>query len=249
MNDRSFYLGWQDRDSRAWYPVGRLDASTQEKRYSFGYTYGARDAEKEHHFAPLYDFPELEERYESDSLFPLFKNRVMTPGRKSFQDYLTLLDLEGPNADPLDILAIDGGYRATDSFQVFPRIESGPSGSFRSRFFLHGWSHTNEEAQQRLMQLEVGEKLYVTLELTNPNTGTAVQIQSQDYFMLGWAPRCLVADLMNSMATNPSKMQATVIRINPVPAPSKQRILIELSGNWPENFEPMSTREFKLISS
>lgn len=249
MSDRSFFLGWQEHKSRAWYPIGRLDASPENNDYSFGYTLGAKKAAQEHNFEPLYDFPDFGKRYQSDKLFPLFSNRVMTPGRRSFQDYLALLDLEGQEPDPLDILAIDGGYRATDSFQVFPKVESGPDGSFRSRFFLHGWSHTNAEAQKRLMQLERDEPLFVTLELTNPKTGAAVQIQSEDYFMLGWAPRYLVGDLVKAMAQSPENLRAKVIRINPVPAPSKQRVLVELSGNWPENYQPMSSREFQPMIS
>lgn len=248
MSERSFFLGWQERNSRAWYPIGRLDAEPEKNRYAFAYTHGAEDAVAEHNFEPLYDFPELGKRYQSDVLFPLFKNRVMTPGRRSFQEYLHLLDLAGA-PDPLDILAIDGGYRATDSYQVFPKIESGENRSFRSRFFLHGWSHTNPKAQERLMRLERGEELFVTLELTNPKTGTAVQIQSEDYFMLGWAPRYLVGDLVKAMAQSPENLRAKIIRIYPVPAPSKQRVLIELSGNWPLNYKPMESREFQIVSS
>ena len=37
-------------------------------------------------------------------------------------EYLWLLDLP-EQADPLEILSVDGGYRVTDSFEVFPKIE------------------------------------------------------------------------------------------------------------------------------
>jgi len=37
-------------------------------------------------------------------------------------EYLWLLDLPA-QADPLEILSVDGGYRVTDSFEVFPKIE------------------------------------------------------------------------------------------------------------------------------
>ena len=42
--------------------------------------------------------------------------------------------------------------------------------------FLHGWRHVNAEAQVRIDRLRAGETLHVTLELTNPVTGLAVQI-------------------------------------------------------------------------
>lgn len=78
--------------------------------------------------------------------------------------------------------------------------------------------------------LEEGEPLYVTLEFTNPITQMAIQLQTKDYFMIGWAPRYLVSDLVLAIAEAPSAFEANVVRINRVPAPSKQRVLIGLRG-------------------
>lgn len=246
---RTFFLGWQARDSRAWYPIGRLDASANRDHYTFAYTQGALDAQNEDHFAPLYDFPDLNKRYESDELFPLFKNRIMTPGRHDFRNYLKLLDLGEEQDDPLEILAIDGGYRATDSFQVFPKIRQEADGSFKTRFFLHGGRYTNPDSQAQLNNLAQGQNLYVGAELTNPATGLAIQLQTEDYYILGWAPRYLVHDLVKAMANSPGKLEAKVIRVNPAPAPSKQRVLIELCGVWPEGYPPMEGHQFTLLPS
>jgi hypothetical protein len=247
MQDRTFFLAWKDSDSRAWYPIGRLDAESDNKHYRFSYTQGARQAERETGFVPLIDFPDFSRTYESDELFPLFKNRIMTPSRRGFQEYLKLLDLEGIKPDPLEILAIDGGFRATDTFEVFPKIKKDENGCFHSRFFLHGWRHANSAAQKRLESLHAGEPLYVTVELTNPVTKTAVQIQSEDYHVLGWAPRYLVHDLVSAMANTPDKLKAKVIRFNPMPAPSKQRVLIELTGHLPKGYEPMREHEYSPV--
>jgi hypothetical protein len=83
------------------------------------------------------------------------------------------------------------------------------------------------------------------VELTNPATRTAIQIQTQDYHMIGWAPRYLLNDLMVAMARTPGVYSAFVVRVNPVPAPSKQRVLIELRGHLPAGYQPMSGREFE----
>lgn len=244
MKDRIFFLGWQDHETHAWYPVGRLDASGSGDRYQFTYTQGALKARDESGFGPLYDFPSFERKYESPDLFPLFKNRIMTPHRRGFQEYLKLLDLEGMTPDPLEIVAIDGGYRATDFFQVFPKIEKENDGSFFSRFFLHGWRHVSKPAQERLNSLVPGEALYVAVELNNPATITAVQLQTEDYYMIGWAPRYLVHDLMLAMTNSPSELKAKVLRFNAMPAPSKQRVLIELKGYLPEDYNPMEEEQF-----
>jgi hypothetical protein len=173
-------------------------------------------------------------------------NRIIPAGRGDFPAYLRMLDLpEG--SEPADILEVDGGYRATDSFEVFPKIERAPDGAFRSRFFLHGWRHVNPDSQRRIDSLKPGETLYVTVELTNPAAQLAVQIQTEDYYMIGWAPRYLVGDLVHAIAQAPGKYGAKVVRINPAPAPSKQRLLVELSGCWPE-YEPMETGDFELLA-
>ena len=173
----------------------------------------------------------------------------MTPGRRGFQEYLQLLAMEGTQPDPLEIMAVDGGYRATDRYQVFPKIKTNPDGCFQTRFFLHGWRHTNEAARKRLERLTEDENLFVTAELTNPETTTAVQIQTEDYHMLGWAPRYLVHDLVHAMANSPGVLKCKVVRFNPMPAPSKQRVLIELCGQWPDSYSPMEGDEFKLLNS
>lgn len=248
MNDqKTLFLGWKDPHEHRWYPVGRLDVDDSPPKYSFGYTQGAADAAERSGFAPLYDFPQFHHRYTSSWLFPLFKNRVMNYQRRSFYEYLSFLDIDGESPDPLEILAVDGGYRATDNFQVFPKINTQADGSFRCRFFLHGWRHTNGDAQKEIERLRSGETLYVTIELTNPQTQLAVQIQTTQYHMIGWAPRYLVRDLVTTMARAPGNYSARVVKVNPVPAPSTQRVLIELSGHWPRGYEPMEADEFKLL--
>lgn len=250
MDCRTLFLAWQDKArTRKWFPVGQLDVLNCSSLYHFQYTGGAEDAQKETGFMPLYDFPDFHKSYESSELFPLFKNRVLAPGRPDFQAYLKQLALP-EQADPVEILSVDGGYRTTDSFEVFPKIERGEDGAFRCRFFLHGWKqHISGTAQERIEALMENEELYVTIELTNPSTQLAVQIQTQDYHMIGWAPRYLLNDLVHAISEAPGDYKAKVVRINSAPAPSKQRVLIELSGHWPDDYQPMNAREFKPFSA
>jgi hypothetical protein len=244
MTDKTLFLAWQDkRLTRGWFPVGRLDVLADRLAYRFRYTRGARRAHETAGFNALLDFPKLTRAYESTELFPLFKNRVISAGRRDFADYLRMLDLP-ETTDPVEILEVGGGYRATDSFEVFPKIERRADGFFSCRFFLHGWRHVNAYAQRRIDSLTPGEELYVTIELTNPATQLAVQIQTKDYYMIGWAPRYLVDDLARPIALSPGDYGAKVVRINPAPAPSKQRLLVELKGRWPD-YEPMSEGDFE----
>ncbi len=246
MNAKTLFLAWQDKQNRQWFPVGRLDADVEGSLYRFSYIGGAKRAKDATGFEPLLDFPSLGEEYQSSELFPLFRNRVIAPGRSDRTDYLNNLDLP-ENADPVEILSVNGGSRVTDAYEVFPKLVKRADGSFTCRFFLHGWQHVNQSAQERIDCLTKDDTLYVTLELTNPVTTLAVQIQTTDYHMIGWAPRYLLADLVAAMTESP-RYSAHVVRVNPQPAPSKQRVLIEMSGYWNKH-EPMSNEDFQPLVS
>ena len=242
---RSLYLAWQ-APNRAWFPVGRLDADLPAHVFKFRYTRGARQAEHEVGFQPLPAFPDFERTYESSELFPLFQNRVLDPGRKDFADYLESLDL-GQSADPIAILAVSGGERQTDNFEVFPRIEALADGRFRTRFFLHGWRHMTPEAQARAMNLKAGEPLGVSVELTNRTKQFAIQLTTEDYVFLGWTPRYLVSDLLRAIAEEP-EVTASVVRINSDDVPANRRVLVDLTGKLPPGVMPMSSEEFQPLA-
>ena len=100
---KTLFLAWQAPDMRQWFPVGRLDADAEHSNYVFQYTRGAIAAQ-DGGFHPMASFPRLEERYQSDELFPMFMNRVLGHHRKDFAEYLASLDLD--RNDPIEILAI-----------------------------------------------------------------------------------------------------------------------------------------------
>jgi hypothetical protein len=249
---KTLFLAWQASRtvtdgasaSRAWYPIGRLDAIPEVKIYRFAYTHGAERARAEAGFDYLEAFPKSDRVYEAGELF---QNRVLNPRRSDYKEYVQRLALD-PLADPMEILSVSGGERQTDHFEVFPKIQPRPDGSFVCRFFLQGWRHVNEQAQARLLQLSQGEELRVALELNNPATGAAVQIETaDDYFMIGLTPRYLVTDFLHAMAMSPRNVSARVVRINPEPAPANQRALIVLEGTLPDDIEPMSSSDYQPI--
>ena len=241
----TLFVAWQaPAPTRAWFPIGRLDVENHE-RFLFRYTQGARDAHAQSGFAPLVSFPSFEGRYESSELFPIFKNRVLDSKRNDFAEYLGWLDLDPANADPIEILGLTGGERQTDSLEVFPKIIKRPDRSFSCRFFLHGLRYVSEPARSRANQLPSGEPLQIAVELNNP-TGLAIQLQTSDGYMIGWAPRYLVRDLIEVINVHP-EVSAAVVRVNEYGAPLARRILVDLKGRLPANHEPMSGGQFELI--
>lgn len=246
----SLFLAWQAPTdapmSRAWFPVGLLDADRQTPRYRFRYTQGARSAHEKVGFEPLLAFPRFEDVYESDELFPLFKNRVLSSKRRDFGEYIQWLNLDPKAAadDPISILSVSGGGRATDNLQVFPKVQLDAAGFFTIRFFLHGLRYLPPESSHKAERLQPGDALRVSVELNNPATRLAVTLHTDDYWMVGWAPRYLVDDLIRCVPHAP-ELSAKVVRVNPSPAPVNQRILVEYTGRAAEGTEPMSTPDFQ----
>lgn len=121
------FLARYDRGSGRWFPIGRL--SFVNGHYEFEYVEGARSAH------PLVSFPDLDVKYVSPVLFPVFANRVMSPNRPDFADYLTWLGLDASNAHPMMLLARSGGRRITDSLRVIPFPEGRPGEVYETYFF------------------------------------------------------------------------------------------------------------------
>jgi hypothetical protein len=245
----TLFVAWQAPDpTRAWFPIGRLDASTDRRDYVFQYTQGALHAHERAGFEPLIAFPSFEQRYQAGELFPLFKNRVLEPNRKDFEEYLQWLDMDRAHADPIEILGLTGGERQTDSLEVFPMIRKLSDGTVRCRFFLHGLRHVSPAARERAEHLQENETLQVAIELNNPATAYAVQLQTADCHLIGWAPRYLVNDLLVALREH-STVTATVKRINRLDAPFARRVIVELSGGVSPSFEPMTSDEYHVISN
>ena len=242
---KTLFMAWQAHDpTRAWFPIGRLDVDDGLSQFSFQYTGGARDAALRG-FIPLLAFPRLNEKYTAPKLFPLFENRLISENRADFEQYIKSLAISGAEAkNPFKVLAISGGERKTDSLEIFPRIELKNDRQFSTCFFVHGTRHLLPSASERVLRLKNGESLRIALEMGNPASGTAVQIQSDDYVMVGWSPRYLVEDLARSLVTNQCAMKATVRQVNGIEVPVERRLLVELSGYYPPNVNPMASAAY-----
>src|SRR4051794_5480803 len=88
---------------RLYRPVGFHEAcsSGEDTVYSFAYL---RSAVERPSFRPLLGFRDVQRRYESPGLFPLFAERIMDPRRPDRPIFLAALDLS-EGASPLEVLA------------------------------------------------------------------------------------------------------------------------------------------------
>ena len=250
MTTKTLYLAWQSDqvegehlNGQTWFPVGRVDIEVGDStRHRFRYTKGAEEARLKAGFVPLPEFPDLERDYESPSLFPVFQNRVISRKRPDFADYVRVLGLD-ESADQIEILSANEGRRATDSFNVFPVPETDPDGNFSCRFFLPGGVHAEQPAGSRVDDLQPGDNLKVSLSGKLSSGPGRLSVETEEGVKVGWAPPYLTHDLVSYVDAQ-GEYEVKVVQINPPPDPSRQRVLVELSGNLGDH-EPMSGPDFQ----
>lgn len=252
----TYFIAWQDPEGRAWFPIGRV--TRENGQFHFVYTKGAEEANRSAGFQALRSFPDFHEAYVSDSLFPLLSNRLPSPSRPDFTEYMSWLDLPHDTRDPLVILSRSGGKRTTDSFEVFPLPEPNEQGEYHIRFFAHGLRHFPEASAERVAKLTRGDKLMVAWDWQNPYDPAAMLLRTHDAFdgdrhLVGYCPRYLAKDVLavglRSCDENVDpRMTVSVERVNLPPAPLQVRLLCALKAYWPERFQPLSSPEYEPIA-
>jgi len=233
-------------NSGLWSPVGRLEHIND--LYRFSYTKGAESLRGFQAFPGMSDIHAV---YESDSLFPLFANRLPSPSRPEYEAFLAWGGFDPSVApDPLTLLGITQGLRQTDTLELFPEPVKNEHGCYQSKFFMHGIRWMHPAALARVARLKAGEELRLLLEVDNPFDLNAVQLQTtdtQERLPLGYVPRYLAGDvrhLCESCGPN-----STIVRVEKVNAhaPMQQRVLCSMTSCWPAHFEPCSDETFQPI--
>jgi hypothetical protein len=239
----SLFVAWRGDDSQkgAWGPVGRLDY--EGGLYRFCYTRGARTVGD---FQPFPGMPDLEEVYESNTLFPLFANRLLSPSRPEYEAFLRWGGFDPNNEpEPIAILGVTEGIRQTDSIEVFPCPIPDSEGCYQNRFFLHGIRWRGKEAIERIGLLNPGEELVIVPDPSNPADLNAVGVHAdRGGIMIGFVPRYLARDVRRLLGQCGSEyVKAFVNRVNP-DAPLQHRVLCWMRACWPEGFQPCSDEAF-----
>lgn len=225
-HDDSVYVAWQAPDTHVWHVVGNLQERDSE--YVFSYTKGALNSSKFTKFSGMND---VNETYVSKELFPLFKNRLLSPRRPEYPKFIHWLGLDQTDAKPIDILARSGGMRSTDQLQMFKRIEIDRDGNFEHYFFAHGLSHMTASANERVSKLSSGDKLYFCIDPQNDFDKLAVLIRvDEPAEVLGFCPRYFSRNIRSLLLDEDSTITLSVERISD-DAPHNYRLLCKIVGN------------------
>jgi len=247
MTAQSIFIAWRggsDRDEQ-WGPVGRLDY-VPDGYYRFVYTRGAR---KLPGFSPFLGMKDLDAIYTSDDLLPLFANRLLAKSRPEYEEFLRWGGFDPDNPpDPIALLSVTGGRRATDSLEVFTCPQPNANGCFVSKFFLHGVRWMSASAIERLGTLEVGDSLGLMVDVQNRRDPSAVAVRTcddHDRLMIGYVPRYLARDVnLLIRECGAGCISLAVERVNQ-DAPLQQRLLCRMNACWPEGYRPCVGEEFE----
>jgi hypothetical protein len=258
---QALFLAWQDYTSRVWFPIGRL--TYDGTRYQFVYIKGAKDAEQQYGFQPLISFPQWDEIYYSNHLFPIFANRLMSPNRPEYPIFVERLNVALDDDDPMVLLARSEGKRETDSLTVFPCPESNKEGKYELHFLAHGLRYLPEGAISRIEQFQVGDKLWLAHEfqqldwsrrgnpadplVQNEYDTRALTLNTQDHYIVGYCPRYLLSNVFELVMRNPQLVDVRVARINPAPTPLRFRLLCKMTYSILDEVQPFSQDEYQPI--
>ncbi len=237
-------LSWKNSTTHMWVPVGRL--KFQNNHYFFQYTKGAQTSKE---FQPFEKMDNLNKIYESEELFPLFKNRLLQKSRPEYSEYLDWLDVSKTEMHPMEELALTGGVRATDSLQLFPMpIEN--NGYYEVKFFSHGIRYLASSYIERANKLENGDKLYIMKDIQNPHDGYALTLRTEDPpELVGYCPKNYVKDFNSLIEENGAEnIEVSVVKNNKM-APSQLKLLCKFKVKWYEGFTPFSDDDFQPIVS
>ena len=237
-------VSWQEPTTRAMRPIGVLTCESDS--YAFEYL---RAAERIDGFQPLLGFPELDTRYVSDDLFPLFAQRAMDPRRPDFERYVTDLGLD-EDASPWEQISRSGGTREGDTLQLFP-VPRYKDGVWQCYFLaagmryllskeveIDGEARGNYDAEQFesiLATLAEGDQLDLFAETTNEWEPLALLVTTATKDPLGYVPGLLLKSI--SEPNSRGLLSTFVSKINPAAAGWHMRMIVHLTADLPADFD------------
>ena len=242
---KALYVAWRPSDAgQGWRPVAHLEYA--DGLYRFHYTNGASRPG----FTPFRGMDDTTAVYESEELFPLFANRLLSRSRPEYEDFLRCGGFDTvERPDPISILGVTEGLRQTDAVEVFPCPLPDADGCFINRFFLHGLQWLPDAARERAGRLKAGEPLKLLLDVQNSDDRHAVGVRTEHERMLvGYSPRYLAHDVWELLRNcDADFLHVTVARVNPT-APLQNRVLCQLRACWPDGFRPCSGEDFQPLA-
>ena len=234
---KHLYVAWQDTDTREWIPVALLSEAVGG--YSLRYTRGAKRCSD---FAGLGRMNDLEKVYYSQTLFPFFQNRVISKSRPEYKSYLGWLGLTNVTDDPLSVLSITGGLRATDSFELIlaPHTEGN---KLALDFFPRGLRYMPPATVAAIATLTPGTRLYLLRDIQNRFDPKALLLRTDaPNLAIGFLAKYYCAGLDRLLTLNANDVIVEVKQVN-IDAPLDMRLLCTLTAPLSESFHLLESED------
>lgn len=250
---RRLVVTWQHPVERGIRPVGFLTCDA-EGSYRFEYIQNALMVKG---FRPLLGFPEFDQLYRANALFPLFAQRVMDARRPDYSRYVSTLGLP-EDSKPWEQIARSGGRRSGDTLQLFP-VPTIADGHFNCAFLVHGIRHLGEHpirlaggethvslasVLEALEQMTSNSELGILAEPGNPVNSHALLV-TYGGVPIGYVPDLLVDDLARLASDT---LNAYVEVVNGSDAPWHLRVLARLEGPTPAEFTFFSSERWRSLA-
>lgn len=209
----------RDADTRQYQCVGFL--SYLHGRYRFAYL---RSHAEDPTFRAVPGFADVHRIYESERLFPIFAERVMSPRRPDREFVLRALGL-GLDAEPFEVLARSGGRRVGDTIELVPVPVPDDDGFVSVDYFVHGVRYMSAEAQRRITGLHEGDQLTLVPDPENEVESRAVLVTDDGELRLGYVPTPLL-DVIHAI----DGPKSVVLQANAPDVGFHYRLLVRTSG-------------------
>ncbi len=239
IHEQRLYATWRNPEGLI-RPVGVLTRprTDDDALYRFAYFKSAATFDG---FRGLPGLRDMYKIYESEHLFPVFRNRQMPRSRPDYADFVERLGLD-VETDPFEVLIRSEGWRATDRIEVFAHPQRTPEGDLTTLFFARGIRHI-EGAAAAINDLQVGDSLRLDDEPGNPVNRLAVLLNTPVGGNVGYVSDCLV-DMVHELREHDCEVSVTVEHVNPDTSPPHMRLLCRLSAPWPDGYEPLSGPDY-----
>jgi len=212
--------------------------------FRFAYLRRARHVDG---FQPFLGFSDWDGRHESEDLFPIFAQRVMSPSRPDYPRYLQSLRLPA-NSTGWAILGRSQGSREGDGIRLFPEPAVDEEGATRSTFFVSGLRHRlaqDPTVSLALNRLQGGQDLRIVDEPDNPVDQRALLVIPHGGVALAWVPRLMLDYVHDVRAASPVRLVVEAVNGDDVPA--GYRLLVTLTGRLPIGSEPFSGPDWDIL--
>jgi hypothetical protein len=217
---RDLYVAWQDPDTRTWRTIARLRRTGDE--YEFLFTRGVTKLNS----IPLDLFRmDVNKRYRSTDLIPLFRNRLLSRNRTDFHKVANWLGLKGDENEFVSLSKF-GLIPGSDSILIYPAPEL-VDRNYSVEFFVHGIRHMHADMASHCDLLSTGSPLLPLLDVKNPADPNAVAFRTEtDFRLIGYLPAFYAGDVRTILSKPALANEAKIFVVkNNKDAPVQLRLL------------------------